>query len=261
MPRMTESQRIGITSPAAGLLVYQTDNSAGFYYYTGAAWTNLTSGGSGGTPTGTIVSYAGSTAPAGWALCDGSAINRTTYASLFSAIGTTYGAGNGTTTFNIPDLRGRTVFGTDNMGGSAAGRITTTGGISANNTLGATGGGQTVTLSTSNLPSHNHTFTGDVVTTSTNSHTHTYNDAYFAENGGSVGGNAVFGTSANTDYDNSFRFRTASDSYGNAKSDINTGSTSHSHTVTATGTISNTGSGTAFQSLNPGIVLNYIIKL
>lgn len=262
MPRMTAAQRTAISSPAAGLLVYQTDGISGFYYHDGTAWTNITSGGASGVPTGTIVSYAGTTAPAGWAFCDGSQVSRTTYATLFTALGTTYGVGNGTTTFNIPDLRGRTIFGKDDMGGAAAARLTTAGGISADNTLGATGGTQTKTLATANLPAHNHTFTGSSVATSSDAHSHTYYDAYFAENGGSgVGGNAVFGTSAGTDNDNSFRFRTSSNGFSNSQSGIATSSDAHSHTVTAAGTISNTGSGTAVQVINPAIVLNYIIKL
>lgn len=62
-------------------------------------------------PTGTIQMYAGSTAPSGWLICNGDAISRTTYSALFDVIGTTYGAGNGSTTFNLPDLRGRVPIG------------------------------------------------------------------------------------------------------------------------------------------------------
>lgn len=262
MPRLTESQRTGISSPAAGLLVYQTDGVSGFYYYTGSAWTNLTTGGTGGVPSGTIMAYAGTTAPTGWVLCSGAAVSRSTNAALFAAIGTTYGAGDGSTTFNLPDLRGRTIFGLDNMGGTAANRLTTTGGLSADNTLGATGGSQTVTLNTNNLPSHNHSFTGSSVSTSSDAHTHTYQDAYFAENfSGGTGGNSRYGTSAGTDSDNSFYWRTNSNTHSTSPSNINTGSTSHSHTVTAAGTIGNTGNGTAVGVVNPALVLNYIIKL
>src|SRR5262249_11225138 len=58
-------------------------------------------------PIGTIVGYAGTTAPAKWLLCDGAAVSRVTYKDLFAVIGTTYGAGDGSTTFNIPDRRQR----------------------------------------------------------------------------------------------------------------------------------------------------------
>src|SRR5688572_13958247 len=95
--------------------------------------------------TGIAVPYAGSSAPTDWLLCDGSAVSRTTYANLFAVIGTTYGSGDGSTTFNLPDLRGRTVAGKDNMGGAAANRITSGGSGIAGTTLGAVGGTQTHT--------------------------------------------------------------------------------------------------------------------
>jgi len=68
------------------------------------------------TPSGTLIQFAGSTAPIGYLTCDGSAVGRTTYPNLFAAIGTAWGAGNGTTTFNIPDLRGMFVRGTGTNG-------------------------------------------------------------------------------------------------------------------------------------------------
>ena len=60
-----------------------------------------------GVPPGAIMDFAMNSAPAGWLACDGAAVSRTTYAALFAAIGTTWGAGNGSTTFNVPDTRGR----------------------------------------------------------------------------------------------------------------------------------------------------------
>lgn len=74
-------------------------------------------------PTGVVLPFAGTAAPTGWLACDGTAISRTTYASLFAAISTSYGVGDGSTTFNLPDLRGRFPRFNDAMfGGSAAGR-------------------------------------------------------------------------------------------------------------------------------------------
>jgi microcystin-dependent protein len=98
-------------------------------------------------PSGLVQQTASSSAPSGWLLCDGSAISRTTYSSLYTAIGTTYGTGDGTTTFNIPDLRGRVIAGKDDMGGTAANRLTNFssafGNISvAGATLGAVGGNE-----------------------------------------------------------------------------------------------------------------------
>jgi microcystin-dependent protein len=64
-----------------------------------------------GVPAGTIMGWGGSTAPDQWIICDGTAVSRSTYSALYAAIGTTYGVGNGTTTFNLPDLRGRVPVG------------------------------------------------------------------------------------------------------------------------------------------------------
>jgi len=98
-------------------------------------------------PVGTISPYAGTSAPANWLLCDGSAVSRATYAALFAVTGTAYGAGDGSTTFNLPDLRGRVVAGKDNMGGTAQNRLTTAGSAVDGVTLGANGGLQNRTLS------------------------------------------------------------------------------------------------------------------
>lgn len=76
-------------------------------------WLDLAtmSGATAAIPTGTVNQYAGSSAPTGWFICDGSAISRTIYATLFAVVGTTYGSGDGSTTFNLPDLRGRVPVG------------------------------------------------------------------------------------------------------------------------------------------------------
>lgn len=111
----------------------------------------------GTTPTGSVIAFAGSTAPSRWLLCYGQAVSRTTYSGLFSVISTTYGAGDLSTTFNVPDLRGRAAFGKDDMGGSAANRITAAGCGITGTTLGASGGEQTHTLTTTEMPAHTHT--------------------------------------------------------------------------------------------------------
>jgi hypothetical protein len=97
------------------------------------------SGIGGGVPIGSVFDFAGTSAPTGYLLCFGQAINRTTYAALFAALGTTYGAGDGSTTFNVPDLRGRFTAGRDDMGGAGAGRLGRN--ITAVN-LGAVGGAE-----------------------------------------------------------------------------------------------------------------------
>lgn len=91
------------------------------------------------TPVGTITMFGGSTAPTKWVLCDGRAISRTNYAALFQIIGTKYGSGNGSTTFNVPDMRNRFPVGA---------------GSSYN--LNSKGGADNVTLSTSQIPAHTH---------------------------------------------------------------------------------------------------------
>jgi microcystin-dependent protein len=90
-------------------------------------------------PPGVIQAFGGGTVPSGWLLCDGSTASRSTYAGLFAAVGVVHGQGNGTTTFHIPDLRGRFLRGADNMGTGAAGRDPDTAGRTAANTGGATG--------------------------------------------------------------------------------------------------------------------------
>ena len=110
-------------------------------------------------PTGSIMSFAGASAPTGYLLCDGAAIARQAGGSdtaLFTLLGITYGAGDGSTTYNIPDLRGRVIAGQDDMGGVSANRLTgLTGGVDGD-VLGGSGGTETHTLSTSELPAHNH---------------------------------------------------------------------------------------------------------
>lgn len=104
---------------------------------------------------GMLMPYAGSSAPTGWLLCYGQAISRTTYSDLYAVVGTTYGAGDGATTFNLPDLRGRVVAGKDDMGGVSANRLTNqTGGLDGDG-LGNTGGSETHVLTTAQLPADN----------------------------------------------------------------------------------------------------------
>ena len=98
-------------------------------------------------PIGAIQAYGGETAPAGWLICDGSAVSRTGYSELFSAIGTAFGEGDGSTTFNLPDLRGRTTI------GSGLGTATD----AVERIIGQSGGSERVTLTTAQMPSHSHT--------------------------------------------------------------------------------------------------------
>lgn len=89
---------------------------------------------------GSIYMFAGSTAPEGFLVCDGSAVPRSTYADLFDSIGTNYGVGDGSTTFNLPDMAGRVAVG-----------------ASSTYTLASTGGEETHVLTDQEIPSHTHT--------------------------------------------------------------------------------------------------------
>jgi microcystin-dependent protein len=110
-----------------------------------------------GLPAGAIVPYGGPSGasadagaagiPAGWLLCDGSAVSRTSYAALFAAIGINYGGGDGINTFNVPDLRGRTIIGAGHGAGLTA------------RTLAQTVGEETHALSANEMPAHSHTIT------------------------------------------------------------------------------------------------------
>jgi microcystin-dependent protein len=169
----------------------------------------------------------------GWLLCDGRAVSRSDFAYLFAVIGTYFGNGDGTATFNLPDNRGRA---TASIGQGAG---------LTNRQLGAAIGEETHALTQSELPAHTHTGTTD----STGTHSHTYQDAYFAEY---QQGGGVFGTSANTDYDNNFRYRTADGSYTNTPANINTSSEgAHAHTFTT----ASQGGGGSHNNMQPTLFI------
>ena len=109
---------------------------------TGGSTDNIASA----APVGSQVGWPTATAPDNWLICDGSAISRTTYVELFGVIGTAFGVGDGSTTFNIPDTRGRAVIGA----GQGAGLT--------NRAIADIGGAETVTLTEAQMPSHNHDF-------------------------------------------------------------------------------------------------------
>jgi microcystin-dependent protein len=183
-------------------------------------------------PTGTVFEYAGSITPSGWLLCYGQAVSRSTYQALYNNIGTTYGVGDGLTTFNLPDLRGRTIAGRDNMGGVAANRITPAGSGITGTTLGAAGGGEAVTLTGSQSGQK----AASIVSTGQSaSHTHPYTILSIGGAGSSVaGGGSWYQNAATT---------------GNASND-------HTHTLN----IPDSSAAQSHSSTQPTIIMNCIIK-
>lgn len=200
---------------------------------------------------GSIVAWPHSTVPAGWLECYGQAISRTTYAELYAAIGTTFGVGDGSTTFNLPDMRGRSIFGEDDMGGSSADRITTSGAGFNGDTLGATGGAETVTLARANLPNETVSSTG---TTSSASHKHF---AFAEDVGGSLVTNANQpayrrNSNGNPDYD-------MTGSTSPATRGLTSEATVGPLTVSATGNLNGGVTQTAVNKMPPAIILKWII--
>jgi microcystin-dependent protein len=223
-------------SPTAGQIIFETD-TASVRWYTGSAWVGM-------IPVGTIQSFAGTTAPVGWLLCYGQSLNATStpiYNDLWSVVGTTYG-GSSITAFNVPDLRGRAPHGKDDMGGTAASRITS--GVSGitGTTLGAVGGNQLI-------QDHTHTYSGT-----------TNNDSPDHSHGPASGGNSFF-VNVNSGGDvlngagSNYRFN-----FGTAFNATSGASSRHQHTYSGTTANHNQSSGGSSQNMPPTIITNYIIK-
>lgn len=107
-------------------------------------------------PVGIMIPISHGSYPTGWLVCAGQAVSRTTYAALFAVINTAYGTGDGSTTFNLPDLRGRMAMGLDNMGGVSANRVTAAAADGVG--LAFAGGAENHTLSVAEMPSHSHPY-------------------------------------------------------------------------------------------------------
>ena len=123
--------------------------------FTVLGWTGAVTGpvsGMGAIPIGTIIDSAATATPTGWLPCFGQAVSRSTYSALFAAIGIFYGAGDGSTTFNVPDMRGRLGYGADNIGGTPAGVLTSTYYGTSPDGIGAYGGSQSHALTVGEIP-------------------------------------------------------------------------------------------------------------
>ena len=211
-----------------------------------------------GMPSGVMAPYAGTVEPTGWLLCYGQDVSRATYSALFTAIGTTYGVGDGATTFALPDMRGRAAFGKDNMGGSTASRVTNANSGIVGTTLGAAGGderlhshGHSASSSSTESLTASSTFTGSAMGT----HTHTWSSTG-ATKGLEVGGGAVGFAGGGGDTSATI---TGSNSATSAGTPAGTVSTTIGGTIATTTTVSSNGSGAA-QNMPPAVILNYIIK-
>lgn len=192
--------------------------SAAEYYGDGS---NLTGISTDSIPSGAVFPYAGTTEPSGYLFCYGQAISRSTYSDLFSAIGTTYGTGDGSTTFNLPDLRGRVVAGQDDMGGSSANRLTGASGGVNGDTLGASGGDEGHQLTEAELAAHTHgagSYQGSIPTSGIDEEPGT-----------------IFSTQSNKEPNGYTSFST-------------------------TGSSGSTGSNSEHNNVQPTFILNYVIK-
>ena len=240
---------------ANAILPSQTSNSGKYLTTNGtdSSWGTVTAGTT--LPAGSMQMFAGAvtqsatagvvttTAPSGWLLANGDLVSRSTYSALFSAIGTVFGVGNGSTTFALPDLRGRVAsqVGTGTYAGATA------------RTLGGTLGTETETLSASQIPAHSHPNTV----------------------GSTAGGsnNITSGMSANTTHNHSVdraawtNSGTAPYTFTGGGSNIalqniginNSASLDHTHNVFITNA-NNTGGGGSHNNMQPTIGLNFIIK-
>lgn len=203
-------------------------------------------------PAGSIQPWPSNTIPEGWLLCNGQAVSRTTYSDLFAVIGTSYGIGDNSTTFNLPNLKGRTIVALD----SAQTEF---------DTLGETGGVKSTALTEANIPQHAHSINhdhGSFDTSSGGAHKHwisaaARDDANFSTMGSS--NTQDYGLAADA---GSWSIDDTNKDFGRYSS--TTGS-SHTHSIDVPAFTGNSGnygtaSPTPVSALQPYIILNYIIK-
>lgn len=215
-------------------------------------------------PVGGIIEWPGASVPnSNWVIANGQALSRAAYASLFTVCGTTFGAGDGATTFNVPNYTSRVPAGS---GGTYA--------------RGATGGAATVSLSAGELPGHTHSFSGSLsgssiseLSTNSASHSHTYSDTTSDDGTHQHGvGNQstrsdIAGAGGNTAATTSSGQLTGAAGGHHHTFSGASSSDAHSHTIsggsvsgTVSGTSGSTGAGTAHENMPPFLATLFIIR-
>lgn len=212
-------------------------------------------------PIAGMMPYAGTSAPLGWLLCDGSAVSRVTYADLFAVIGVIYGIGDGATTFNLPNLNGRVPVGAGSYTDSVSGPIT--------RSLGQVGGAEAHVLTTAQMPTHSHIINSHLHAQTDHTHLSSYPvnwtlPGQISPTYGVPDASYVIGDYYSTDPGNYY-------GYGYAKSYFPSPSVvtgvpmvdyriSASNTGATVATMQTTGSSNSHNNMQPFLGVNYIIR-
>lgn len=223
LPVKTTVQRNAIVSPEEGSLLYNSTNQS-IEVKKSTNWETISS------PVGSLIMFAGNAAPTGWLLCQGQEISQSTYADLYAIISSTFNTGGEAVgNFRLPDMRRKVAVGAGGTGSATLG-----------NAVGNSGGGETVTLTTANLPSA-------ATTVSAGSHNHSLLTSF-----GGAFSNYTVVTTGNFGNNAAQPIYTT---YSNAPGSIPWVQPAGAHTHTISG-----ATDTPTNNIQPSLVLNYIIK-